>query len=115
MKVDKTCDVYSFGVVTLEIIMGEHPKSIISSLYSSIDRCTPLVDIIDQRLLPPEYEVAKGVVYMTRLAFACLSDDPQTRPTMQQISMKLIARWPHLTKPFSMVELGELLGHDSVN
>ncbi|XP_021607704.2 MDIS1-interacting receptor like kinase 2 [Manihot esculenta] len=115
MKVDKTCDVYSFGVVTLEIIMGEHPKSIISSLYSSIDRSTPLVDIIDQRLLPPVHEVAKGVVYITRLALACLSDDPQTRPTMQQISMKLIARWPHLTKPFSMVELGELLGHDSVN
>ncbi|KAJ9182702.1 hypothetical protein P3X46_006665 [Hevea brasiliensis] len=125
MKVDKKCDVYSFGVVTLEIIMGRHPASIISSLSSAasatssptsstIDRCTPFVDIIDQRLPPPQNEVAEFVVYIARLAFACLCGNPQSRPTMQQISMKLISRWSHLAKPFSMVELGELLGHEDV-
>ncbi|XP_058082404.1 MDIS1-interacting receptor like kinase 2-like [Magnolia sinica] len=35
MRVTEKCDVYSFGVVALEVMMGNHPGELISSLSSS--------------------------------------------------------------------------------
>ncbi|KAJ9182692.1 hypothetical protein P3X46_006657 [Hevea brasiliensis] len=107
MIVNEKCDVYSFGVVTLEILMGRHPGDFISSL-SQMDQCTLLKDVIDQRLPTPQNKAAEGVIHIAQLALACLSANPQSRPTMRQVSSQLINKWHPLTKPFSEVNLGEI-------
>nr|AMM42904.1 LRR-RLK [Vernicia fordii] len=95
MAVNEKCDVYSFGVVTLEIIMGRHPGDFISSLSLSsssltlpIDQHT-LEDVIDQRLPFPRNKAANGLIHTIKLALACLSANPQSRPTMRQVSSQL--------------------------
>ncbi|KAL6329663.1 hypothetical protein AAG906_026394 [Vitis piasezkii] len=107
MKVDNKTDVYSFGVVTLEVIMGRHPGELISSLLSSASSSFSSPSTVDHRLLNDE------VVAVVKLAFACLRVNPQSRPTMQQVGRALSTQWPPLSKPFSMITLGELLGHAS--
>ena len=124
MKVDNKTDVYSFGVVTLEVIMGRHPEELISSLLSSASSSSAspstvghflLNDVIDQRPSPPVNQVAEEVVVAVKLAFACLCVNPQSRPTMQQVARALSTQWPPLPKPFSVITLGELLGHGHVD
>ncbi|KDP36276.1 hypothetical protein JCGZ_09841 [Jatropha curcas] len=112
MVVNEKCDVYSFCVVALEIIMGTHPGDFISSLSSSsatTNQQTLWKDVIDQCLQIPQKGDAEGLIYVSKLAFACLSMNPQSRPTMEQVSSKLVAKWHPLTKPFSEIKLGELL------
>ena len=120
MKVDNKTDVYSFGVVTLEVIMGRHPGELISSLLSSASSSSsspstihhlPLNDVMDQRPSPPVNQLAEEVVVATKLAFECLHVNPQFRPTMQQVARALSTQCPPLSKSFSMIMLGELLGH----
>ncbi|WJX18921.1 non-specific serine/threonine protein kinase [Trifolium repens] len=66
MEVNKKCDVYSFGVLTLEILLGKHPRDIVSNfLYGGV--ClTPdgmsLIDNLDQRLSHPTNVIMKEVV-----------------------------------------------------
>ncbi|KAJ6869572.1 hypothetical protein NC651_034340 [Populus alba x Populus x berolinensis] len=122
MKVDEKCDVYSFGVLTLEVMMGKHPGDFISSLMlsastsssSPIGHNTILKDVLDQRLPPPENELADGVAHVAKLAFACLQIDPHYRPTMRQVSTALTTRWPPLPKLFSTMELEDILVHRNV-
>ncbi|KAH9704155.1 MDIS1-interacting receptor like kinase 2 [Citrus sinensis] len=38
MVVTEKSDVYSFGVVALEVLMGKHPRELLSSLSSSLDK-----------------------------------------------------------------------------
>jgi len=124
MKVDEKCDVYSFGVLTLEVMMGKHPGDLISSLMFSASTTssssptghnTLLKDVLDQRLPPPENELADGVAHVAKLAFACLQTDPHYRPTMRQVSTELTTRWPPLPKLFSTIELEDELVHRNVN
>ncbi|XP_011000224.1 PREDICTED: probable LRR receptor-like serine/threonine-protein kinase At4g08850 [Populus euphratica] len=123
MKVDEKCDVYSFGVLTLEVMMGKHPGDFISSLMCSASTSsssspsghnTLLKDVLDQRLPPPENELADGVAHVAKLAFACLQTDPHYRPTMRQVSTELTTRWPPLPKLFSTIELEDELVHRNV-
>ncbi|XP_061952355.1 MDIS1-interacting receptor like kinase 2-like [Populus nigra] len=122
MKVDEKCDVYSFGVLTLEVMMGKHPGDFISSLMlsastsssSPIGHNTVLKDVLDQRLPPPENELADGVAHVAKLAFACLQTDPHHRPTMRQVSTELTTRWPPLPKLFSTMELEDIMVHRNV-
>ncbi|TYJ15785.1 hypothetical protein E1A91_A10G206700v1 [Gossypium mustelinum] len=121
MRVDEKCDVYSFGVLTIEVLMGTHPGDLLSYLSSSAsastlpfmsnDQHVLLKDVIDKRLSPPEIEAAEGVVSTIKIAFACLNDNPQHRPTMQQVAQALSRQPLPLSSPFSTVKLGELLGH----
>ncbi|KAJ6761161.1 LEUCINE RICH REPEAT KINASE 2 [Salix purpurea] len=75
MKVDAKCDVYSFGVVALEVMMGKHPGDFISSLMlsastsssSPIGHNTLLKDVLDQRLPPPENDLADGVAHVAKI------------------------------------------------
>ncbi|OAY55489.2 hypothetical protein MANES_03G126200v8 [Manihot esculenta] len=116
MMVNEKCDVYSFGVVTIEILVGRHPGDFISSLSSSfsfpssslMDEHTLLMDMVDQRLPLPQYKTAEGIIHIAQLAHACLSGNPQSRPTMKQVSSHLMDKWNPLTKPFSEVKLGEI-------
>ncbi|WCJ30774.1 Leucine-rich repeat receptor-like protein kinase family protein [Euphorbia peplus] len=119
MKVDEKCDVYSFGVLALEIIIGKHPGDLISSTFSPSSSSTSdatnwqqtlLKDIIDQRLGFPHNKTAEGVMKVVEVAFACLTTNPEFRPTMRQVSSQLVvAKWVPLTKPFSEVKLGDIL------
>jgi serine/threonine protein kinase len=122
MKVDEKCDVYSFGVLTLELMIGKHPGVLSSSLMFSASTSsssptghnTLLKDVLDQRLPPPENELADGVAHVAKLAFACLQTDPNYRPTMRQVSTELTTRWPPLPKLFSTIELEGELVHRNV-
>lgn len=113
MKVNEKCDVYSFGVVSLEIITGKHPGDFISSFSSwssSGSQETMLKDVIDQRVFPPKAKVAGGVINAVKLAFACLSTNPENRPTMRQVSSQLLLeKWLSLTKPFLEIYLKDIL------
>ncbi|XP_012070784.2 MDIS1-interacting receptor like kinase 2 [Jatropha curcas] len=99
MAVNEKCDVYSFGVVTLEIIMGRHPGDFISSLSLSssslslpIDQDTLLEYVIDKRLPIPGNKAPDALIHTVKLALACLIVNPQSRPTMRQVSSQLAAR-----------------------
>ncbi|THG11737.1 hypothetical protein TEA_017519 [Camellia sinensis var. sinensis] len=86
-------DVYSFGMAALEMIMGRHPKGLLSLLASTSAQNIMLNDVLDPRLLPPiDPLVAGNVVLVVALAFACLHSEPRSRPTMLHVSQKLI---PH--------------------
>ncbi|XP_008229398.1 PREDICTED: probable LRR receptor-like serine/threonine-protein kinase At4g08850 [Prunus mume] len=94
METNEKCDVYSFGVVALEVIMGKHPGDLISYFLSlsltSTAQPIQLKDVLDPRLSPPGNHVVEKVVTVLNLAFACLRTNPQSRPTMQQISNELL-------------------------
>ena len=117
MEMNEKCDVYSFGVVTLEVIMGKHPGDLISSLSSSWLASTTastahdilLKDMLDQRLEPPRNQVALKVVFVAKLAFACLAINPKSRPTMQQVSRELSIERSPLSEAFNKITLGQLL------
>ncbi|KAF3457402.1 hypothetical protein FNV43_RR02059 [Rhamnella rubrinervis] len=101
MEVNEKCDVYSFGVVTLEVIMGKHPRDLISSLSLPSSSSSPAVhhqlllrNVLDQRLSLPRNQVANQVVFIANIAIACLQASPQSRPTMKQVSYKLAASSP---------------------
>ncbi|CAJ2636788.1 unnamed protein product [Trifolium pratense] len=114
-EVNEKCDVYSFGVLTLEVVMGMHPGDLILSsiLSSSATSLTILLkDVIDQRVSPPVMDEIDKVILMTKLAFACLQQNPQSRPTMHDVSNQLAAK----LKPnkaagveFSSIKIGEML------
>ncbi|WCJ30823.1 Leucine-rich repeat receptor-like protein kinase family protein [Euphorbia peplus] len=119
MQVNEKCDVYSFGVVALEIIIGKHPGDLITSFSpsSTSSSCGQICqqtllkdDVIDQRLSSPRNKTVEGVMNVVKVAFACLSTNPEFRPTMRQVSSQLlVSKWLPLTKPFSELTLGDIL------
>nr|XP_048324183.1 MDIS1-interacting receptor like kinase 2-like [Ziziphus jujuba var. spinosa] len=119
MEVNKKCDVYSFGVVMLETFKGKHPGDLISSLSLSLSLpscATPaydqvaIIDLLDQCLAAPRNKEARKVLSVIKIAFACLLNPPQSRPTMKQVAQELSTQTHHLSKPLSLVSLGELFG-----
>ncbi|KAF3457538.1 hypothetical protein FNV43_RR02196 [Rhamnella rubrinervis] len=115
MEVNEKCDVYSFGVVTLEVIMGSHPGELISSLpilssssSATIHHRIPFRKVVDQRLSPPRNQTANQVVSIAHIAFACLKANPQSRPTMKQVSDKLAASPPSLSVPLDLITVQQL-------
>ncbi|XP_015886924.3 MDIS1-interacting receptor like kinase 2-like isoform X2 [Ziziphus jujuba] len=110
MEVNEKIDVYSFGVVALESIMGEHPGDLILSLLSSPLHAVDVLlkDVLDQRLSPPKRQIADQVVSIAEIAFACVRQSPQSRPTMKQVSQKLSTPLQSLSVPFHMVTIKQL-------
>lgn len=115
MTVTKKCDVYSFGVVALETMMGKHPREVITSLSSSSGQDILLRDVLDPRLaLPENPQVAKDIVFVVLLALKCIHSNPQSRPTMQQISYKLLGDIPFPKLPFYAISLYGLNHEENV-
>uniref|UniRef100_A0A2N9HPE2 non-specific serine/threonine protein kinase n=1 Tax=Fagus sylvatica TaxID=28930 RepID=A0A2N9HPE2_FAGSY len=119
MAVSEKCDVYSFGVVTLEVVMGRHPGDLISSFlspsFASLSYDVLLEDILDQRLAHPTNQVEGKVILVLKIALACLHTNPQSRPTMRQVSQKLSNWKSPFTKPLHMITLRELIDLDNFN
>ncbi|XP_022774024.1 probable leucine-rich repeat receptor-like protein kinase At1g35710 [Durio zibethinus] len=109
--VSEKCDVYSFGVLTLEILMGKHPGELLTSLSSASSQNMMLSDILDPRLSPPTNKrITLDIILASSLAFACLSLNPKSRPTMKIVSQEFLAhRRPLFSKPIREVSLSELL------
>ncbi|XVF39351.1 hypothetical protein PTKIN_Ptkin01aG0027700 [Pterospermum kingtungense] len=102
------CDVYSFGVVAIETLMGKHPGELLSSSPSSLQNMK-LIDVLDKRLSPPTSPmVAQNIVLAATLAFACLSRDPRSRPTMEQVSQKFLSPQRSLRHPLGTISLSQL-------
>ncbi|XP_061338190.1 MDIS1-interacting receptor like kinase 2-like [Gastrolobium bilobum] len=113
--VNEKCDVFSFGVLSLEIIMGKHPGDLISSLFSSSEMSVAshllLKDVLDQRLPHPMKPVVKEVILIAKIAFACLSESPHSRPTMEEVhNMFVMSKLP-LMETFRIITLGQLLNY----
>ncbi|KAK4275591.1 hypothetical protein QN277_018646 [Acacia crassicarpa] len=111
MKANEKCDVYSFGVLTLEIIMGKHPRELILSLAeNSTTKDLLLKEILDPRLYTLRKPVPREVILVAKIAFSCLNENPQSRPTMEQVSIELV-RTPesHLLDQFYTLTIGQLM------
>lgn len=111
MQANEKCDVYSFGVLTLEILMGRHPGDLICSLKeSATSHDLPLKDLLDQRLAPPLNQVVEEIMLIAKIALACLNEDPQHRPTMQQAaSLKHVMPKSYSVNQFNNITLGQLM------
>ncbi|GAV57225.1 LOW QUALITY PROTEIN: Pkinase domain-containing protein, partial [Cephalotus follicularis] len=72
-----------------ELIMGKHPGDLILSLSSSNSHQSLLEETLDQRLPRPKKRVADEFATITQLALACLQTNPQSLPTIKQVSQKL--------------------------
>ncbi|CAL5190309.1 unnamed protein product [Lathyrus oleraceus] len=111
--VNEKCDVFSFGVLCLEIIMGKHPGDLVSTLFSSseapIAHGLLLKDVLDQRLPLPENSIAKDVILVAKLAFACLTENPRSRPSMKQAYNMFVRPKLHSMETFRIITLGQLL------
>ncbi|XP_034684080.1 MDIS1-interacting receptor like kinase 2-like [Vitis riparia] len=107
MVVTEKCDVYSF-----EIMMGKHPRELVTILSSFSTRNIMLVDILDPRLSPHiDPEVVDDVVLIIRLAFKCINLNLTSRPTMQHMCKELETRTP-FPLPFHDISLWQLKDHE---
>ncbi|VVB08599.1 unnamed protein product [Arabis nemorensis] len=84
VNVTEKCDVYSFGVLTLEVIRGTHPSHLLSN------EKIQLIDIQDSRLPSPSVHIKDQMSRIIEIAVSCLHIDPQSRPTMLQVSNTLL-------------------------
>ncbi|KAJ0821273.1 putative protein kinase RLK-Pelle-LRR-XI-1 family [Helianthus annuus] len=87
MEVNEKCDVYSFGVLTLEVIIGQHPRDLLTLLQDT--KGISHTDLLDQRLPPPVQEVAQQVEKLVEVAISCVQKSPQYRPSMKDITLDL--------------------------
>jgi serine/threonine protein kinase len=114
LRVTTKCDVYSFGVVALEILMGRHPGSLISSMHSRLlDTSGSLLlkDALDQRLDSPEGQVGAQVVSAFLVALSCVREDQEARPTMRSVAQELSAqRRLVLNRPLIAIRVTDLTG-----
>ncbi|KAJ7965706.1 Receptor protein kinase-like protein [Quillaja saponaria] len=116
LEANEKCDVYSYGVLTLEVVLGQHPGDLISSLFSpysssvcSTARNLLLKDVLDQRLSLPTYPFAEEVISVAKLALACLNESPRSRPSMEQVCEELSIPSLASSIQLNMITLGDLL------
>ncbi|CAN6457715.1 unnamed protein product [Victoria cruziana] len=91
MRVTEKCDVYSFGVLAFEVLMGRHPKELLSSLVVLTEQelRAKLWDMLDKRIPAPREQEAEKVAVAAKLALMCISMNPDSRPTMGALSLHL--------------------------
>ncbi|PWA90724.1 leucine-rich repeat receptor-like protein kinase family protein [Artemisia annua] len=86
MVATEKCDVYSFGVVALEVIMGKHPRELISCLPTLSTDDLLLANVGDRRIPLPSSLVQKLANLILNVSRACLNYNPQERLTMRQVT-----------------------------
>jgi len=91
--VNEKCDVYSFGVLALETLFGKHTGDVIS-LWSTIGSTPDIMPLLDKRLPHPSNPIVEELVSIAMIAFTCLTESPQSRPTMDLVSKELASRFP---------------------
>ena len=89
-KVTAKSDVYSFGVIVLQVLVGKHPKELISNLRSG-GHNQLFADILDKRLAPPTGPLLQELVLAATIAMLCINENPISRPTMDQVSREMSA------------------------
>ncbi|KAI9082460.1 hypothetical protein K1719_035603 [Acacia pycnantha] len=109
LVVTEKCDVYSFGVVTLETIIGRHPGDLILSLSKTCTESISLKDILDPRLPLPSCKDALEVTLLVTIALSCLNPSPKSRPSMHQVSQRLLSSNLTLSIPFNHISIQHLL------
>ncbi|GJW77537.1 MDIS1-interacting receptor like kinase 2-like protein [Tanacetum coccineum] len=87
MEVTEKCDVYSFGVLTLEIIMEKHPGDFLTPSHDM--NFESLTEVLDQHLPPPVQQIVEQVKLLVEIAFSCLRQSPQSRPSMREVTLSL--------------------------
>ncbi|KAI9121232.1 hypothetical protein K1719_008265 [Acacia pycnantha] len=112
LVVTAKCDVYSFGVLTLETFMGRHPGELILSFSKTCSECILLIDVLDPRLPLPSPKDAQDVTLLVTIALACLNSSPKYRPSMQQVSQRLLSSNQPLAIPFNNISLQHLVNQD---
>ncbi|XP_028795137.1 MDIS1-interacting receptor like kinase 2-like [Neltuma alba] len=112
LVVTEKCDVYSFGVMTLETIMGRHPGDLILSLSKTCTESILLKDILDSRLPLPSQKDAGDITLLFTIALACLNPSPKSRPSMQQVSQRLLSSNLPLAIPFNNISIQHLANED---
>ncbi|KAK3227513.1 hypothetical protein Dsin_007375 [Dipteronia sinensis] len=113
MAVTEKCDVYSFGVVALEVLMGKHPRELLSSLSSTSDQNIMLIDVLDSRLSPPtDPTVVQDIALASSIALACLHSEPKFRPTMKRVSQEIVSREKMVQKPIHEITMAQLQKHE---
>ncbi|KAF3456108.1 hypothetical protein FNV43_RR00756 [Rhamnella rubrinervis] len=58
--------------------------------YSAPAHQIELNDVLDQHHSPPMHQVAEKILSIAKLVFSCLQQNPQVRPSMKQVSEKLL-------------------------
>ncbi|KEH21567.1 probable leucine-rich repeat receptor-like protein kinase At1g35710 [Medicago truncatula] len=113
MAVNEKCDVYSFGVVALETLVGRHPGDLLSSLQSSSTQSLKLCQVLDQRLPLPNNEIViRHIIHVAIVAFACLTIDPRSRPTMKRVSQSFVTELTPLSIPLSEISVQQLMSEE---
>ncbi|XP_052113894.1 probable leucine-rich repeat receptor-like protein kinase At1g35710 [Arachis duranensis] len=113
INVTTKCDVYGFGVVTLETIMGEHPKELISNVSKPSGPKIMLKDILDSRIqLPFLRKDMQDIVLVVTLALACLHPNPTSRPSMQNIANELLFSNSPLLWHFDGISIHQLVNQE---
>ncbi|KAL4338428.1 hypothetical protein AHAS_Ahas12G0209200 [Arachis hypogaea] len=113
INVTTKCDVYGFGVVTLETIMGEHPKELISNVSKPSAPKIMLKDILDSRIrLPFLRKDMQDIVLVVTLALACLHPNPTSRPSMQDIANELLFSKSPLLWHFDGISIHQLVNQE---
>lgn len=89
--VNEKCDVYSFGVLALETIGGKHPGDLLTFLNYSNREGATLESIFDKRLPYPtdDRRIKMDILRVYDVALACIRMDPNSRPTMRNVSQEL--------------------------
>ncbi|KAI9071223.1 hypothetical protein K1719_046815 [Acacia pycnantha] len=112
LVVTAKCDVYSFGVLTLETFMGRHPGELILSFSKTYSESILLIDVLDPRLPPPSRKDAQDVTFLVTIALACLNSSPKSRPSMHQVSQRILYSNQPLVIPFNNISLKDLVNQD---
>ncbi|MED6186822.1 hypothetical protein PIB30_070412 [Stylosanthes scabra] len=111
MNVTTKCDVFSFGVVALETMMGHHPGEFVSFLSKPFTQNLLVKQVLDSRIpLPNLKEDIQDVVLVVTLALACLSSDPKSRPSMEDVANVFLAS-KYSSSSFSAETVSILLLH----
>ncbi|XP_072065838.1 MDIS1-interacting receptor like kinase 2 isoform X2 [Arachis hypogaea] len=113
INVTTKCDVYSFGVVALETMMGHHPGEFISRLSKPSTQNLMVKDVLDSRIpLPILEKDMQDVVLVMTLALACLSSDPKSRPSMEDVANDFLASNSPIHFSFSDVSIYQLMNQE---